>query len=123
MDNVVFLVALGVGGAFGYAVGRFQTAKTPGAVTAPVSVGEPIKDSPYCDYDEDFYGYPIIKNERQLRLFLKRVYHEDFPDLSQVTWSPNNERTVWIYYKNNNQRVTNSVVEVLRKINAEKEGV
>jgi len=125
MNNVVFLVALGVGGAFGYAVGRFQAARqkeqTPGAVTAPVSVGEPIKDSPYCDYDEDFYGNPIIKNERQLRLFLKRVHHEDFPDLSQVTWCPRNERSVYISYKDDIQRVTSSVVEVLRKINAGKE--
>ena len=69
MDNVVFLVALGVVGAFGYAVGRFQTARqkeqTPGAVTAPVSVGEPIKDSPYCDYDEDYmYRCPVIETTR-----------------------------------------------------------
>lgn len=126
MDNVVFLVALGVVGAFGYAVGRFQAARqkeqTPGAVTAPVSVGEPIKESPYCEYDEDYmYQCPIIENERQLRLFLKRVHHEDFPDLSQVTWEPRSERYVTIWYKGDNQRVSSSVVEVLRKINAGKE--
>ena len=51
MDNVVFLVALGVGGAFGYAVGRFQAARqkeqAPDVLAAPD--GDPL---PLCFFQD-----------------------------------------------------------------------